>query len=59
MDYYRLATKSPEGSQSLGDSLYTHAEFIELMAGYDRCEWTGVWSTDDGFEYWPVLSDPE
>ena len=55
LDYYRLATKSPEGAQWLGDSLYTHAEFTELMAEHERCKWTGTWSTEDGFEYWPVL----
>ena len=55
MDYYRLATKSPEGSQRLGDCLYTKAELEALMAEHERCDWAGTWSTDDGFEYWPVL----
>ena len=55
MNYYRLAVKSPEGSQWLEEGLYTKAEFEVLMIGYERCGWTGTWSTDDGFEYWPVL----
>jgi hypothetical protein len=55
MDYYRLATRSPEGAQWLGDSLYTKGEFEALMSEHERSKWTGTWSSDDGFEYWPVL----
>ncbi len=55
MDYYRLATKSPEGTQWLGDSLHTKGELEALMSDHERSEWTGTWSSDDGFEYWPAL----
>lgn len=56
-DYYRVATRSPEGHQSLGDCLLTKAEFLELMAEHERDEHGfGTWSSDDGFEYWPVAS---
>ena len=58
-DYYRLATRSPEGHQYIGDCLMTKPEFEALMAqfGCERCEHDfGSWSTDDGFEYWPVVS---
>lgn len=58
-DYYRLATRSPEGHYSIGDCLMTKPEFLALMAqsGYERNEPDfGVWSSDDGFEYWPEVS---
>ena len=55
MDYYRLVTKTPEGALWLGDSLYTKSEFEALMYKHERSEGFGTWSSDDGFEYWPVL----
>ena len=59
-DYYRLASRTPEGHQSIGHCLLTKPEFLELMAqsGCERDEHGfGSWSSDDGYEFWPVKND--
>ena len=59
-DYYYTAVKSPEGRQYIKDGLLTKSEFLESMA-QSECKRErigfGIWSSDDGFEFWPVTKE--